>query len=237
MDLNSASYDVVRLYGTDCKQVENTLDALKGKNTQLFVGIFDIGSASSEAETIISAVKNHANGDWSRINTVNVGNEVVNDGGSVSAVTSAVGSVRSQLRSAGFNGPVVTVDTMVAYSEHPELCQASDFCAINCHAFFDNTQEASGAGPYVLGWVQGIASAHPDKKVIVTESGWPSKGDTNGKAVPSPENQKAAIDSLSSTFSSNLIMFSLYNNLWKTSDAAQFNAEKWWGIKGDSPSN
>lgn len=235
-DIGNMNMDLIRLYGTDCNQVANTLTALKGKSTQLMVGIFDVGSANSEAQTIIDAV-NANGGSWNQINTVNVGNEVVNNGGSVSQVTAAVSSVRSQLQKAGFKGPVVTVDTMVAHKAHPELCQASDFCAINCHAFFDGNVEASGAGPFVLGWVQQIAAMNPSKQVLVTESGWPSRGSTNGKAVPSEANQQAAVNSLKATFSNNMILYSAYNNMWMTSDAAQFNAEQYWGIHGMAPSS
>jgi exo-beta-1,3-glucanase (GH17 family) len=66
-----------------------------GSNLKLFLGVFDLGSASSQASQIISAL----NGDWSKVITVSVGNEPVNNGLATPAtVISTTSAVRSQLR-------------------------------------------------------------------------------------------------------------------------------------------
>lgn len=226
-------YSVIRLYGTDCNQVANVLAAIKGKGISLFLGIFDLTQIQTECKTIIDAVK----GDWSLINTVSVGNELVNSGGaSVGQVTAAIGQVRSALKASGYNGPVVTVDTMVAMKANPDLCHASDFCAINCHAFFDGNVAADGAGPFVLDWAQQVSKAAGGKTVVITETGWPTQGDTNNKAVPSKENQDAAIASIKNAFGQNAILYSAFNDLWKKDRADTHNAEKFWGILGNAPS-
>ena len=227
-------YDLLRLYGTDCNQVSNVLAATQGKNVQIFAGVFDVGQVQSEVSTLISAV----NGDWSRINTVSIGNEAVNDGtATVGQVTGAIGQARSQLSTAGYHGPVVTVDTMEAMSKNIELCAASDYCAINCHPFFDGGVAADGAGPWVLDWAQNISSMAGGKTTKVTETGWPTQGGTNGKAVPSEENQQAAISSLKGSFSNNMILFSSYNNYWQPDSATTFGTEHFWGINGNAPSS
>ncbi|MCJ1435403.1 hypothetical protein MMC27_004776 [Xylographa pallens] len=224
-------YDVVRLYGVDCNQIANVVAANTGM--KLFIGIFDINSIASEVQTIAKAV----NGDWSLVQTVSVGNELVNSGGaSVGAVVAAIGTARTLLKAAGYTGPVVTVDTMVAMQSNPELCTASDFCAINCHAFFDSNTQASGAGAFVQGWVEKVSQAANGKLTIVTETGWPFQGNPNGAAVPSPQNQQAALSSIQSTISSNVILYSAFNTLWKTNSAATFGAEQYWGINGNPPS-
>ena len=224
-------YDVVRLYGVDCNQIANVIAA--GTGMKLFLGIYDINSIQSEVQTIASAV----NGDWSLVQTVSVGNELVNSGSaSVGAVTAAIGTARSLLKAAGYTGPVVTVDTMVAMQSNPELCEASDFCAINCHAFFDSNTQASGAGAFVQGWIEKVSQAANGKLTVVTETGWPTQGNSNGAAVPSPQNQQAALSSIQSTVTSNVILYSAFNTLWKTNTAATFNAEQFWGIYGNPPS-
>jgi len=232
-DLQGVSgYDVIRLYGTDCNQVANAIAATKGKNVKLFLGIFDLGSIADECKTITSAV----NGDWSLVNTVSVGNELVNNGGaSVGQVTAAIGQVKSTLKAAGYNGPVVTVDTMIAMKAHPELCQASDFCAINCHAFFDGNVLPQNAGDFVQGWAKQVSQAAGGKNVVITETGWPTQGNTNNKAVPSKENQQKALDSIKTSFSSNAILYNMFNDAWKKDSATTFGAEKFWGIHGDAP--
>lgn len=227
-------FSVIRLYGTDCGQIANVQAAIKNTGVSLFLGIFDLTQIPSECNIIIDAVK----GDWSHINTVSVGNELVNKGAaSVGQVTAAIAQVRSTLKAAGYKGPVVTVDTMVAMKANPELCQASDFCAINCHAFFDGNVLPEGAGPFVLDWAQQVSKAAGGKTVVVTETGWPTQGNANNKAVPSKENHDAAIASIKKIWSQNAILYTAFNDLWKQDSAATFGAEKHWGILGDAPSS
>ena len=206
--------------------------ATQGKNTKIFQGIFDITQIPNEVKIISSAV----NGDWSLINTVNVGNELVQGGTDPNAVISAIGTARSALSSAGYNGPVVAVDTMVAMNNTIGLCKASDYCAINCHPFFDTHTAANGAGDFVQMWVDSI-SKQAGKTVVVTETGWPTGGDSHDLAVPSKENQDAAIASLKSAMPENLILFSAFNTPWKKDGYGTYGAEKFWGILGAAPSD
>lgn len=232
------NYAFVRTYGVDCNQVANVLRAAKERGMKLFQGIFDINEVDSAVKTIVTAV----NGDWSSIHTVSVGNELVNNGAaSAGTVLSAVRRAREQLRAAGYNGPVVTVDTLVATVANPALCDESDYCAVNSHPFFDSLTEASNAGQFLITQMANLKAklADQSKQIVICEAGWPSQGEANGAAVPSPDNQKKAIDSMKSAFSSNpssLVLFNPYNMHWKKSNAGQFNAEPWWGYLGDCPS-
>ncbi|KAL9102283.1 MAG: hypothetical protein Q9163_002552 [Psora crenata] len=230
-DVNS--YQVIRLYGTDCNQVANVMQATKG-SVSIFAGIFNIADVQNEVDIIASAVS----GNWKVINTISVGNELVNNGGaSVGQIISAIGAARSALKARGYDGPVVTVDTMKAMKENPQLCQASDFCAINCHAFFDGEVLPEDAGPYVADWARQVSEAAGGKATVVTESGWPTQGNPNKKAVPSKENHQQALWSLKRTFSDNLVLFGLYNDLWKKDSGETYGAERYWGILGNAPSH
>ncbi|KAL8761209.1 MAG: hypothetical protein Q9194_007715, partial [Teloschistes cf. exilis] len=232
-DLSKVSgYQVIRLYGTDCDQVANVLAATKDSNVNLFLGIFDIAQVQKESQTIANAV----HGDWSRVNTISVGNELVNKGTDPGAVIGAIGQARSALKAAGYSGPVVTVDTMMAMTNHPEICKASDYCAINCHAFFDGNTPAEKSGEFVKGWVDKIGQA-TGKTVVVTETGWPTQGDNNGVAVASQDSHQAALSSIKEAFSSNVIFYSAYNDMWKKNGPGTFNAEQYWGLNGNAPSS
>lgn len=107
-----------------------------------------------------------------------------------------------------------------------ELCTASDFCAINCHAFFDGNTLPDEAGTWVKGWAKQISEAAGGKTTIITESGWPHQGSPNNKAIPSPENQAAAIASLKAAFGggSNLVLYNSFNDLWKSNSADTFGS-------------
>lgn len=229
-------YSLIRIYGVDCNQVTTVLNAAKASNKKVFAGLFDINTIEQDLETIISAVED-SNSDWSYFNTISVGNELVNQGAHpVSEVVNAIRTARNTLRSAGYTGPVVTVDTFNALIDNPELCQASDYCAANCHPFFDPNTSAEEAGSYVAEQVQLISdSAGGDKVTVITETGWPSQGETNGLAVPSESNQKIAIESLKKSLKSGeeagIYLLSAFDTQWKADNGGTFGTEKYWGIE------
>jgi len=233
-----ADYAMVRTYGTDCNQVATVLSAAKTYGMTLMAGIYDLSTLSSEISTIVSA----ANGDWSSFHTIVIGNELVNSGtASASAVVAAISTARGFLTAAGYSGYVVTVDTLVAMRSNPSLCDASDYCAANSHPFFDGNTAAENSGSFLTTQIPTLAAvlSNPNQKIVITETGWPWCGETNGVAVPSPENQASAISSIKASFSDNqesVMLFTAFNDYWKTNDASQFEAEQYWGFLGDAPS-
>ena len=228
-----AGFSVIRLYGTDCDQIASVLKAITGRGISLFLGIFDLTQLPGECKEIVDAAK----GNWGIIKTVSVGNELVNNGkASVAEVTAAIQIVRSTLKASGYNGPVVTVDTITAMKANPELCHASDFCAINCHAFFDGNVYAEGAGHFVRDWAQKVSEATGGMSVVIAETGWPTQGNKNNKAIPSQENHDIAITSIRRLIPENLILYSAFNDLWKEDSENTHDAEKFWGILGNAPS-
>ncbi|KAM5341654.1 hypothetical protein ACJ41O_014685 [Fusarium nematophilum] len=229
----SGLYSLVRIYGTDCDQVPVVCENAKANNMKVFLGIWDINSVAQEASKIIDAV----GGDWDLVHTISVGNELVNNGAASPAnVLGAVKQARQILRAAGYQGPVVTVDTFVAAGAHPELCAQSDYCAINAHAFFDPTITADQAGAWLTQTIQDLKAKLPqDQKVVVCESGWPVRGLTNGLAVPGLSEQKKAISAIEEAFADHmddLILFSAFNDPWKKEEQWSFNSEPYWGIGG-----
>ncbi|KAL0936684.1 cell wall glucanase [Colletotrichum truncatum] len=227
-------YSIVRTYGTDCDQVAKVLSAARNTDLKLFLGLFDIGSIEQQVQTIMSAVK----GDWSSIDTISVGNELVNNGkATAQEVITAMGQARQLLRAAGYKGPVVTVDTFVAVLANPSLCDLSDYCAVNIHPFFDASTAAKDAGSFVASVVNKVQAKLLDrgKRVVCTETGWPWQGDSNGAAVPGIDEQRLAVDSIKKAYASHpgdVILFSAFNDLWKHSEASTFHAEQYWGIGG-----
>ncbi|CAK47997.1 CAZyme family GH17 [Aspergillus niger] len=225
-----AQYGFVRIYGVDCDQTNKVTKAARQRNLKVFAGVFDLQNFPSSLDYITGA----ANGDWSVFHTINIGNELVNDGkNSAADVVNAVNTARSKLRAAGYQGPVVTVDAFSVMIQHPELCQASDYCAANCHAFFDNNNTPDKAGQYVKDQANKVSKAARGKKTLISESGWPHNGQPNGKAVPSSLNQQKAIASLQQTFTGEdeLVLFTAFDDLWKQDSSGTFGAEKFWGIQ------
>ncbi|KAI1809760.1 glycoside hydrolase family 17 protein [Poronia punctata] len=232
--LFAKDYGVIRIYGVDCDQVSTVSKAAKKYGNKLLIGIFDIASVESAVATIAAGVEQ----DWSVVNSVSVGNELVNNGrATVGQSLSALAEARSALRAAGYPGPVVIVDTFVAVLEHPELCDQSDYCAINIHPFFDPNTGPANAGSFLRTTISSIRSklSDPNQRIVVTETGWPWRGEANGVAIPGLDHQSTAISSIKSVFTGNgadLFLFTAFNDLWKKADPGTFMAEQFWGMRG-----
>ncbi|RHZ58064.1 putative cell wall glucanase (Scw4) [Aspergillus thermomutatus] len=227
-------YSFIRIYGIDCDQTKLVTQAARQHGLKVFAGVFDLQNFPDSLHYIRDAAA-AAGGDWSVFHTIAIGNELVNKGQNAPGdVVNAVNTARGILRGAGYQGPVVTVDTFSVMLQHPELCTASDYCAANCHAFFDNQQLPEHAGEYALDKARRISVAAGGKKTVITESGWPHAGLANGRAVPSPENQKKAIASLRRAFANDpdFVLFTAFDDLWKSDNPWTFGAERFWGIEG-----
>ncbi|VEU23084.1 DEKNAAC104205 [Brettanomyces naardenensis] len=224
-----SDFSIIRVYAPDCNCVSAILGSI-GSNQKLFAGLFYLDSLSTDISTLASQVQSSSQG-WDGIYAVSVGNEWVNDGlYSASQVAQAVSSGRSQLSSQGYNGQVVTVDTLVAYENNPELCSASDFIAANSHPFWDGNVDPSNSGPWLQEQISNVKSAcGGSKDVLITETGWPTQGSTYGsKGVPSTQNQLSAIQSISETVGGQVIFFTTYNDFWK--QPGPYGVEQYWGI-------
>ncbi|KAM0324526.1 hypothetical protein ACHAQA_007911 [Verticillium albo-atrum] len=227
-------YSLVRIYGTDCEQVTKVVPAAKDAGLKVFLGIFELAGIEKQVADIVDTVGD----DWSTIDTVSVGNELVNNkAATASQMVAAMSQTRSLLRAAGYEGPVVTVDTFVAVRDHPELCDESDYCAMNVHPFFDGNTPADEAGSFITRMVSEVQSklSNKSQRMVVSETGWPWQGTVNRAAVPGRNQQHIAIDSIKTAFAdhpSDLILFSAFNDPWKPVSADTFHAEQFWGIDG-----
>lgn len=224
-----SDFDIIRVYAPDCSCVSAIMGSM-GSNQKIFAGLYYMDSLSTDINTLATQVKASSQG-WDGIYAVAVGNEWVNSGTySASEVASAVSSGRSELQNQGYSGSVVTVDTIPAYENNNELCEATDFIAANSHAYWDGNVDASDAGSWLQEQISNVKSAcGGSKSVLITETGWPTKGDTYGsKGVPSSANQLACIKSIAETVPDQVIFFTAFNDLWKQPGSE--NCEQYWGI-------
>ncbi|CAI4063081.1 putative family 17 glucosidase SKDI_07G5270 [Saccharomyces kudriavzevii IFO 1802] len=220
-------FPVIRLYGTDCNQVENVFKA-KASSQKLFLGVYYVDQIQDSVDAIKSAVESY--GSWNDVTTVSIGNELVNSNQATpSQVGQYIDTGRAALKAAGYTGPVVSVDTFISVINNPELCDYSDYMAVNAHAYFDQNTVAQDSGKWLLQQIQRVYTACDGKKdVIITESGWPSKGETYGVAVPSKENQKDAVSAITSSCGSDTFLFTAFNDYWKADGA--YGVEKYFGV-------
>lgn len=233
-----SSFSLIRLYSTDCSGIENVLANLNS-NQKLFLGLWDIDTASvaTGMGQILQALESSSRG-WSAVDTILIGNERVNDGAAtVLQIQAAVSAGRLWLKqnAPNYSGLVVSVDTLNAVVSNPGLCSISDYIAVNCHPYFTGSLTPSQTGAWLQSQIASVLSAcGGSKKVLITETGWPNKGNTLGKCVPSVSNQAEALQSIMSLVGDQLFAFTMYNDYWKA--PGQYNVEQNWGIFGDPPS-
>lgn len=222
-----SSFDVIRIYAPDCSVVSAMLNSISS-NQKIFAGLYYLDSLSSDVDTLAEQVTSSSRG-WDAIYAVSVGNEWVNSGTyDASTVVSAVSSGRSLLSNKGYSGSVVTVDTVPAYQSNPSLCDASDFAAVNQHAFWNGAIAPENSGSFLQDTISSMNSLC-GKDVLICETGWPTQGSTYGSlGVPGKSEQLASIKSIAESVPDNVIFFTTYNDYWKS--PGDYGVEQYWGI-------
>jgi exo-beta-1,3-glucanase (GH17 family) len=113
--------------------------------------------------------------------------------------------------------PVGYVDAYYEFVDHPRITEACDVILANCYPFWEGCH-LDYSILYMKDMFQRALRAGHGKKVIVTETGWPSKGSSTNGAHPSFENflkyfintQKwAAVDDIE------VFYFSSFDESWK----------------------
>jgi hypothetical protein len=85
------------------------------------------------------------------------------------------------------NVPVTTADVYSDLLENPEVMAACDVILANYYPYWEGVDVN-----HAMAWLhvrhQRLVSTASGKEVVVSETGWPSAGDTIADAIPSPEN-------------------------------------------------
>ncbi|KAK9475830.1 glycoside hydrolase superfamily [Lipomyces japonicus] len=223
----------VRIYGTDCDSINTVQPAIQQYNLKVIQGFwFDSTGSSSIDDGVASVISWGQTGtNWNSVYLIIVGNEAVQDNYiTADELISKITSVRSQLRQAGYTGPITTSESTATYISYPQICQSGsiDLVGINSHAYFDVYSSAETAGSFNNGQIQVTKNACGDRDVFITETGYPSAGITNGGNIPSKENQKIAIQNILEASNGNVTLFTMYDDLWK--DLGPYGVEQSFGI-------
>jgi exo-beta-1,3-glucanase (GH17 family) len=126
--------------------------------------------------------------------------------------------------------PVGYVDAYYEFSVHPELVEHSDVILSNCYPFWEGCPEA-----YALNHMQQMYGQAMDaakgKKVIITETGWPSKGESLKAADPGEDHaMKYFINTQAWAKKANIdvFYFSSFDESWKVGPEGEVGA--YWGL-------
>lgn len=122
------------------------------------------------------------------------------------------------------------VDAYYMFVNYPEIVEECDVILANCYPFWEYCSIET-ALDYMKQMYTLVQESSFGKKVIISETGWPSKGEKYGDAVPSYNNamsyfiqtQKWAKENNIETF-----YFSSFDEIWKINHEGEYGA--YWGI-------
>ncbi|KAJ7088398.1 glycoside hydrolase superfamily [Mycena belliarum] len=219
IDARNVGMNSIRILGFDCNALDLASSAAALAGIQVLAGIYVSGSIAggisqinNDVQTFRAAVGKYGAG---RYVGLTVGNEVGDSAGNIMA---KVYDVRGYLNSIGINVPVGTVHTWVYIRDNPAMCGA-DFVGANAHAFYDG-RSSGNANNFMLNTVlPSLRNACGGKRIIITESGWPSRGGQNGGAVASVGDELTALQGLNCAAQNvELFAFEYDDQLWKGND-------------------
>jgi len=126
--------------------------------------------------------------------------------------------------------PVGYVDAYYEFAENPRIADMCDVILCNCYPFWEGTDFKYSLQHMQQMYKQAVL-AGKGKRVIITETGWPSKGESLMEAVPSHLNalkyfvntQLWAMDENVEVF-----YFSSFDESWKAGAEGEVGA--YWGI-------
>jgi exo-beta-1,3-glucanase (GH17 family) len=126
--------------------------------------------------------------------------------------------------------PVGYVDAYYEFVDHPQISELCDVILCNCYPYWEGTP-IDYAFDHMRHMFQLASDAGRGKRVIITETGWPSKGESLGGAVPSHEN---ALNNFIKTHlwakenDIETFYFSSFDESWKVGAEGEVGA--YWGV-------
>lgn len=126
--------------------------------------------------------------------------------------------------------PVGYVDAYFLFEKYPRVAAACDVILINCYPFWESCP-IEYAVAYMKDMFKRAQAVAIGKRVIISETGWPSQGAAYGDAIPGCEN---AIDyflgvaSWAEEEGIEMFYFSSFDESWKVGDEGDVGA--FWGL-------
>lgn len=128
------------------------------------------------------------------------------------------------------NIPVGYVDAYYEFSHRPRITEMCDVILTNCYPYWEGCSIE-----YAIGHMQQMfgqaADAGSGKKVIITETGWPNKGQGFKGALPSDENAMKYFihtQEWSANAGIDIFYFSSFDESWKVGTEGDVGA--FWGL-------
>jgi exo-beta-1,3-glucanase (GH17 family) len=145
-------------------------------------------------------------------------------------LVSYIQTVKSQVRGV----PVATADVYTQLLLHPSVLAAVDVIMPNIYPYWEGVSLENAVGEVNAVYRQMLASAG-GKPIVISETGWPSCGNSVGNAVPSPANASTYFTTFISwarATGTSYFYFDALDEAWKT--RAEGPQGACWGIMTSS---
>lgn len=194
------------------------------KQLKTMVGVWidaDLKNNAIEIESVIQIAKaGHAD-------MIAIGNEVLlREDLEVEQLIAYI----QQVKAAVPHIPVGYVDAYYMFVNYPEIVDVCDVIFANCYPFWEHCS-IDIAVEYMKKMYELAKSHAKGRQVVISETGWPTKGELYGGAVPSYENaMRYFIHTLEwvNQEGIQLFYFSSFDEVWKISQEGEYGA--YWGL-------
>jgi len=126
--------------------------------------------------------------------------------------------------------PVGYVDAYYEFTDHPKVVDACDLILANCYPYWEGCSIEHSL-VYMKQMYQQAVRAGGGKKVIITETGWPSQGEGKDGAIPSEVNAMRYFINAQQWCAEadiELFYFSSFDESWKV--GAEGDVGAYWGL-------
>ena len=225
-DISQRGFTSVRLYGTDCNGLYTIGDAAQRHRLKIVAGVFIDETGIEAARPQIQALIDW--GRWSLLELMVIGNEAISNGHCTATdLALFIADSKTRFRQAGYMGPCTTTEsTVLTWKTFADrLCPVVDVVGANLHPFFNDQIASEEAGTFLVSEMESLGhvcggGGHDDDsndnkkktykgfEVFVLETGWPSAGRPNGKAVPGIDQQRVAIEAIKKVVGGKVAFFS-----------------------------
>lgn len=158
-----------------------------------------------------------------------VGSEVLRRGDtSADTLVQYMDDLRGRLKNQSI--PVTTADIPAKLLNAPNVRRACDILMPNIYPYWEGTAIEDAAASFAAS-VEELARSSPGKEMVLSETGWPTAGETQGRAVAGEAQAAAyfnAIRDWSRSTGTVVLWFDAADEPWKRSEEQEAGAH--WGI-------
>lgn len=212
----------IRIYG--CQDPGNYVNVANDFGIQVLVGAW-LDSNLLKNKKEINKISQIAN-NVSNIKAILAGNRVLTS--KFFSVEQTIDYIKIFQKL--FKYEISTSEKWKVWLDTPKLAKQADFIGLFIFPF-SNGIAIDKAIDFLDEKINLLKVKYPNKKIVITDTGWPSAGQTVGKAVPSEENQIKYINEINKYFHKTKLeyyFFEAFDESWKRIEEKEIGAH--WGI-------